>query len=245
MAINKQYLNISFSDVDSLSRLQSYLSASLVTDLGIAESVAINQTNSNILDIVCDGLTVSLNNSNGVIETITGTCEGDSSYTSITYPSSGYGNAMQRALYLYTTTTSAVLLLSNGGDNPSHQSPILFTKTNNGKAAVVVVKDPQDVGSTSQAFPVNGYYVFSGDDYTIQTTAKTTKGDTSQGASNQVQLAPFITNPNIGVTSYTPSANKAIISKVKCSNYGDWQTYILGDHKYLTNGGWWLKDDPV
>lgn len=240
MAITKRYINLAINGSDALSWLQAYLQTALVDTLGIAESVAIDELDDTKLIISGTGITVTLAKANGVISGITSKCLNDDS-TKALAPSS-QGTAV--ASYIMTTSTSALLLLT--GSSYRYHVPIIFTKTNNGKMAMILSDTAVDTNATAPGFPGgSAYYIFSGDDNTIQTVARTHTVDKSQAALSQVQIIPFITNPPIGSTSYTVGAYTATLSNVVCNKYSEWEDYILGDHHYLTNGGWWLKDDPV
>lgn len=238
MAITRKRLNSGAS----VSTLVTELSSVLVTTLGIATSVSVMESDSNALEIDADGVSFCIYTySQGYFSAMNGICKNDNSNKSIVMPNSSAG--ANNAAYLINTSTSAVLILNNTGTTSTYQWPIIFTKTNNDKLAVIVSDASYQ---TSTRFPGNGsYYVFSGDDYTIQTVGKISKVDNTQVDSNQTQLVPFLTLPGVGVTSYTPTAYHADISNVMCNGYINWDDYILGTHHYLTNGGWWLKDDPV
>lgn len=238
MAITRKRLNSGAS----VSTLVTELSSVLVTTLGIATSVSVMESDSNALEIDADGVSFRINTSSqNYFSGMTGTCKNDNSYKGILMSNATTG--ANNAAYLINTSTSAVLILNNTSTATTYQWPIIFTKTNNDKLAVIVSDASYQM---STRFPGSGsYYVFSGDDYTIQTVGKIAKVDNTQVDSNQTQLVPFLTLPGVGVTSYTPTAYHADISNVMCNGYLNWDDYILGTHHYLTNGGWWLKDDPV
>lgn len=244
MAITRRYINLAMSGSDALSWLQAYLQTALVDTLGIAESVAIDELDDTKLIISGTGITVTLAKATSTISTITSKCLNDDSTKAITPTAPSSWSGLDTASYIMTTSTSALLLLT--GTSYRYHIPIIFTKTNNGKMAVILSDTAVDATATSNIFPGGSrYYIFSGDDNTIQTVQRTYTVDKSQTTLSQVQIVPFITNPPIGSTSYTAGAYTATLSNVVCNKYAEWEDYILGDRHYLTNGGWWLKDDLV
>lgn len=239
MAITKRYINLAMSGSDALSWLQAYLQTALVDTLGIAESVAIDELDDTKLIVSGTGITITLTKANSAISSITSKCSNDDSTKALSLSSGA-----DTASYIMTTSTSALLLFT--GSNGRYQIPIIFAKTNNSKMAMILSDGAVDTGGSTSLFPGGSkYYIFSGDDNTIQTTQRTYTVDKSQAALTQVQIVPFITNPPIGTASYTVGTYTATLSNIVCDRYGGWEDYILGDHHYLTNGGWWLKDDPV
>ncbi len=240
MAIIKQYLNLNLNSATSFEELSNYLRDALVTNLNIVEDVIYDAQIPKQIKIVSNGIEFFINgHDSGGIDNFQNICLNDQSTKTIqknrTY--------LAYAQYLYITSTSAMLLFSEG-TGMRYQCPVIFTKTNNEKLMIFIHGNMQDTSST-QDYPDSGYLCYSGDDYTVQSNPLVLKTIRHEIGANQIQIVPFLANPQIGTKSYTPNAYIATCSNIVLNNYGGWETYILDGSYYLTNGSLWIKDDKV
>lgn len=108
----------------------------------------------------------------------------------------------------------------------------LFTKTNNGKIAVIFPSALAS-GATAQFTTALNHVAF-GDSETIATTTTFTPE-----SGQQAMLVPFATNADIGDVSYTPDAFYLPMNSAYGFGIGK---FSIGDDVFITNGYWAVKD---
>lgn len=119
--------------------------------------------------------------------------------------------------------------------NQGYFGTLLITKTNNGKTAFVF---SAGINNSTAHCLTYLHALAWGDD------PSTTSADYNQitrTTKKQTMIVPFLTNPIIGVSSYTPNAGYflTIQSTIGNAAYG---TVIIDGVTYLTNGYWAIKD---
>lgn len=111
-----------------------------------------------------------------------------------------------------------------------YQTHILITPTNNNKLCFVFSNSNAQGTYTDY---INFYIVAWGD--SVDITART------MGYNNNAQtlMIPFLTNANVGNTSYTPDAFYLLYAQYYSMGYG---IITLNNTNYLTNGYWAIRD---
>lgn len=117
------------------------------------------------------------------------------------------------------------------GTGGSGKIMVAITKTNNDKTAFIFSGDSSSSGK--------GYYtglrhVAWGDSQTVTSTTTFVPEQT-----NQTELQAFLTNVEVGGTSYTPNAGYMPAHTLYTSGINK---FILGADTYITNGYWYVKD---
>ena len=117
------------------------------------------------------------------------------------------------------------------GSGSTGKIMVAIAKTNNGKTAFIFS------GNSTSA--VSGYYtalrhVAWGDSPTVTSTTTFVPEQT-----NQTELQAFLTNVEVGGTSYTPDAGYMPAHTLYASGINK---FILGADTYITNGYWYIKD---
>ncbi len=141
----------------------------------------------------------------------------------------------------YANTTIDIISCDNGlmiacfvidNQNYGRDFTALFSKTNNGRVAIVF---PSVLNSVNNQQYKNAlHHVAFGDSVTMSSTTTFTPE-----SGNQTVITPFITNADVGCKSYTPDAGYMPAH----SNYSSGMNkFLLGADTYITNGYWCIKD---
>lgn len=137
--------------------------------------------------------------------------------------------------------TTDIIMCDNGiiidtsyNYNIDRKFGILITKTNNGKIACIFSYGGTETTNSNYCNHMIRHVAF-GDSTSITPTTTTFTPETNQ----QTILCPFGTNPDTGITSYTPKAFYMPMGQNYTQGVGK---FILNADTYITNGYWCIKD---
>lgn len=144
---------------------------------------------------------------------------------------SDYSLIGSRTINLIACDNGVLFENTYSGQGGSGKIMVAIAKTNNGKTAFIF--------SANSSSTVSGYYTELrhtawGDSPTVTSTTTFVPEQT-----NQTELQAFLTNVEVGGTSYTPDAGYMPAHTLYASGINK---FILGADTYITNGYWYIKD---
>ena len=146
-----------------------------------------------------------------------------------TYTTIAGGNAD----YVWTTATSAMILLGDRNDT-SKYAPVILTKTNNDKYAVIA-NGNNSYSKTTDVLPVS-----ESDGGT--STGQLNLFNFTQTTRTYSVMVPFTTETGSGTASYTPGAFYLPFTSVAT---GEFIRIVLNGKVYLTDGIWAILDEDL